>query len=52
MCFWRNYISLTRIETERPNQNPGEGVIREFQRQWFLTMIIKRVPRKLWDYGF
>ena len=50
-CCRRNEISLTRTEPERPNQNPAERIIREVQRQWFKTMIRKRVPRKLWDYG-
>ena len=39
-------------EPERPNQNPAEGVIRELQRKWFRMMVKKRVPRKLWDYGY
>ena len=28
-CCWRNDISLTGTEPDRPNQNPEEGVIRE-----------------------
>jgi hypothetical protein len=44
-------IRVTRTEPDRPNQNPSEGVIREVRRRWFRTMIRKRVPRKLWDYG-
>jgi hypothetical protein len=47
----KNDIRVTRSEPERPNQNPAEGVIREVRRKWFRTMIRKRVPRKLWDYG-
>ena len=39
-------------EPERSNQNPAEGVIRELRKKWFRTMIRKRVPRKLWDYGY
>ena len=50
-CCWTNYISLTIIEPERPNQNPEEGVIRELLRRWFLNMIWNTAPRKLWDYG-
>jgi hypothetical protein len=50
-CCRRNDIKVTRTEPERPNQNPAEGVIREVRRRWFRTMIRKRVPRKLWDYG-
>jgi hypothetical protein len=44
-------IRVTRMEAERSNQNPAEGVIREVQRKWFRIMIRKRVPQKLWDYG-
>ena len=33
------------------NQNPVEGVIREIRRKWYRTMVRKRVPRQLWDYG-
>ncbi len=47
----RNNISTHRTEPQRPNQNPALGVIREVRRRWFRTMIRKRVPRKLWDYG-
>ena len=31
----RNYISLTRTDTERPNHNPAEGVTREVRRRYF-----------------
>ncbi len=44
-------ITLIRTEPERSNQNPAEGVIREIRKRWFRTMIRKRVPRRLWDYG-
>ena len=33
------------------NQNPVEGVIGEIRRKWYRTMLRKRVPRQLWDYG-
>ena len=51
-CCRRNDIPLTRTKPERPNHNPAERVIREVRRQCFQTMIRKRVPRKIWDYGF
>ena len=38
-------------EAERHNENPVEGVIREIRRKWFRTMVRRRVPRPLWDYG-
>jgi hypothetical protein len=50
-CYRRNDIKVTRTEPEHPNHNPTEGVIREVRRRWFRTMIRKRVPRGLWDYG-
>jgi hypothetical protein len=50
-CCRKNDIKVNRTEPERHNQNPAEGVIREVRRRWFRTMIRKRVPRKLWDYG-
>ena len=34
------------------NQNPAEGVIRELRRKWFQMTVQKRVPRRLWDYGY
>ena len=34
------------------NQNPVEGVIREIRRKWYRTMVRKRVPEALWDYGY
>ena len=33
------------------NQNPVEAVIGEIRRKWYRTMVRKRVPRQLWDYG-
>ena len=38
-------------EPDLHNQNPVEGVIREIRRRWYRTMVRKRVPRELWDYG-
>ena len=39
-------------EPDRPNRNPADGVIRELRRKWFRMMVKKRVPRRLWDYGY
>ena len=38
-------------EPEMHNQNSAEGVIREIRKKWYRTMVRKRVPKKLWDYG-
>ena len=39
-------------EPERPNHNFAEGEIREIMKKWFRIMVRKRVPGRLWDYGF
>ena len=46
-CGIKYHVSEPNVH----NQNPVEGVIREIRRKWFRTMVRKRVPRKLWDYG-
>ena len=33
------------------NQNKTEGIIRELRRKCYHTMIRRRVPREMWDYG-
>ena len=38
-------------EPNMHNQNPVEGVIREIRKKWYRTMIRRRVPKQLWDYG-
>ena len=47
----RKGIDYQMSETDVQNQNCTEGVIREVRRKWYRTMVNKRVPRKLWDYG-
>ena len=47
----KNDINYQISEPDYHNQNPVEGVIREVRKKWFRTMIRKRVPKKLWDYG-
>ena len=39
-------------EPERPNHNFAEGVIREVRKKWYRIMLKKKVPKRLWDYGF
>ena len=39
-------------EPEQSNQNASEGVIREFRKKWFRTMVRKQVPRDIWYYGY
>ena len=38
-------------ETDLHNQNPVEVVIMEVKWNWYQTMVKKKLPRKLWDYG-
>ena len=47
-----NNINHHVIEPEIHHQNPVEGGIRELWKKWFRIMVRKRVPRKLWDYGY
>lgn len=47
----KNDIKFHITEPFRHNQNRAETVIRELRRKWFRTMIRRRVPRRLWDYG-
>ena len=45
-------IRHTLTEPGRSNQNRAEGVVNELRKRWFRVMVRKRVPRRLWDYGF
>ena len=47
----KHHIEVHTTEPNRHNQSKVEGVIRELRKNWFRTMHIKRVPRRLWDYG-
>jgi hypothetical protein len=38
-------------ETERSNQNPAEGTIREVRKRWYRQMFKRNCPRRLWSYG-
>ena len=38
-------------EPDLHNQNPAEGVICEFCKKWFRTMIRTKCPKQLWYYG-
>ena len=47
----KHNINYHVSEVDRHNENPVEGIIREIRRKWFRTMVRRRVPRSLWDYG-
>ena len=47
----RQGIDYHISEPDLNNQNPVEGVIREVIWKWYQTMVRKRAPRQLWDYG-
>ena len=36
----------------RPNENPAEQGIHEVKKRWYRIMLKKKVPVRLWDYGF
>jgi hypothetical protein len=36
----------------RPNENPAEQGIHELNKRWYRRMLKKKVPPRLWDYGF
>ena len=44
-------INFHVVEPGVKNQNPVEPVIGELRRKWYRTMIHKRVPQSLWDFG-
>ena len=47
----RHYnIDYQISEPDLHNQNPAEGVIREFCKKWFRTMIRTKCHKQLWDY--
>jgi hypothetical protein len=49
----RQYSIAHKVtEPNRPNHNHAEGVIREVRKKWFRIMMKKKVPARLWDYGF
>ena len=36
----------------RPKENPAEQSIHEVKKRWYRIMLKKKVPPRLWDYGF
>ena len=44
-------INYHIAEPDVKNQNPVEPVIGEIRRKWYRTMIRKKVPKVLWDFG-
>jgi hypothetical protein len=36
----------------RPNENPAEQGIHELKKRWYRIMLKRKVPLRLWDYGF
>ena len=45
------YIKYHVSSPRRPNENPGEGCIREIKKRWYRLMVKKNVPRRLWDFA-
>ena len=48
-----NYLRIKIKQTEpySPWQNQAESAIRELKKHWKHRMLVKRIPRHLWDYG-
>jgi hypothetical protein len=44
----RYHVSAPR----RPNENPAEQGIHELKKRWYRIMLKRKVPLRLWDYGF
>ena len=36
----------------RPNENPAKQGIHELKKRWYRVMLKRRVPPRLWDFGF
>ena len=36
----------------RPNENPAEQSIHEIKKRWYRIMLKKKIPPRLWDFGF
>ena len=47
----KHRIDLQATDPDRHNQSKVEGVIREMCKKWFIIMLRKKVPHRLWDYG-
>ncbi len=47
----KDHISGPR-RPKRPNENPAEQSIHEIKKHWYRIMLKKKVPPRLWDYGF
>ena len=48
-----NYLRTKIKQTEpySPWQNQAESAIRELKKRWKHRMSVKKIPRRLWDYG-
>lgn len=45
-------IKVHLTEPQRPQPNPAEHAIREMKKKWYRIAFKKKVPRRLWDYGY
>lgn len=48
----KNEIKYHVSGPRRPNENPTEHSIHEVKKCWYRIMLKRRVPARLWDYGF
>ena len=52
MQQYRRYdIDHYTIEPDLNEQNHIEGVIHQVRRKWYMVMVRKQVPTRVWDYG-
>ena len=49
--FRKQCIDYEISEPELPNHNMVEGVIMEVRRKCYRTIVKKKVPSQLWDFG-
>jgi hypothetical protein len=51
-AIWRYEIKYHVSDPRRPNENPAEQAIHEVKKRWYRLMLKKKIPSRLWDYGF
>jgi hypothetical protein len=51
-AIWRYEIKYHVSDPRRPNENPAEQAIHEVKKIWYRLMLKKKIPSRLWDYGF
>ena len=47
----KHEVTARFSEKNRPEQNPCEKTIGEMRKRWYRTMVMKKVPRRMWDFA-